>query len=332
MITLTYSRFVLPAIMAIIFVGISQMGYFYLFPFILLLFNGLNLIWGEFSEKEIKRELRSYYGCRHVHLLKQASAMVLLGMIAWSLWHIDSANPSLLYFIGFALCTGCITGCFVVTLAHDLLHSRKKVDLFLSAMLLLSANIPHLAADHVFGHHRKVGLREDANTAKLNQDFYRYFFILAIDRIRQSYFQMFGMPGYVKKRIFRLNMIMTFAQVGVWALIFIVAANPLQTLALFLLQGAIAYFLYELINYIQHYGLSRKHADAEISQELSWNCYYKYTNYILHMLPLHSLHHLPASKRRMHDSELKAGPRMPYVYFVMVAMALIPPPVVQKNE
>lgn len=92
----------------------------------------------------------------------------------------------------------------------------------------------------------------------------------------------------------------------------------------FIAQGLIAYFLYELINYVQHYGLSRSHAGQQISMHSSWNCYYKYTNYILYMLPLHSLHHLPTASRKLTGIDLKSGPKLPYLYFVMVFMALIP--------
>lgn len=101
------------------------------------------------------------------------------------------------------------------------------------------------------------------------------------------------------------------------------AAYPAQVSIFFMVQGLISYILYELINYIQHYGLLRKDRNAPITQDLAWNCYYKYTNYILFLLPLHSLHHLTHRENKI--KELLNGPRMPYLYFLMILMALIPP-------
>lgn len=318
-------KYWIPTLLSAAFIFLTEAGAFYIILPVLLIANTLNIVWGEFTEAEIKKELRVFYSDKTVAIIKRISAVLLLSMVYWSVWFIDRKNPSWLFFIAFGICTGALTGCFVVTLAHDLLHGHKKIDQFLSAMLLISAGIPHMAADHVFGHHRNIGLAKDANTSKFNQDFYSYFFILVVDRIKESYFTQFNLPGYMRKKVFRLNIKMLLFLIVVWLVIFFFATNPFTALGFFIFQGCVSYFLYELINYIQHYGLSRQHESNKITQSLSWNCYYKYTNYILHLLPLHSLHHLPHNNRTIKEESLKDAPRMPYVYFVMVFMALVPP-------
>ena len=166
-------------------------------------------------------------------------------------------------------------------------------------------------------------LKEDPTTASVNETFYAYFFKITFSNIRNIWFTQFGLPGYLRKRILLVNAGMLLMLVTVWALIFFFANAPLQTLLFFVLQGLISYLLYELINYIQHYGLLRSDRNAPITQDLAWNCYYKYTNYILFLLPLHSLHHLTHKNCKTND--LKSGPRMPYLYFLMILMALVPP-------
>ena len=91
-----------------------------------------------------------------------------------------------------------------------------------------------------------------------------------------------------------------------------------------IIAGIIAYIFYEIINYVQHYGLKRDSNQVAISMQLTWNNFYQYTNYILYLLPLHSAHHLPYAQQKQ-TKDFKSAPRLPYLYFLMVFIALIPP-------
>ncbi len=318
-------KYFIPIIIASSYVVLTEWGYFYLIFPLLFFANGLNLLWGEFKPREIKNELHRFYGTATGWFIKRCSAVLLAGYIIWSFSFVIRHDLSNWYIIGFATVSGILTGCFNITLAHDLLHSNNKTDKFLSATLLLLANIPHLAIDHVYGHHRTIGLKDDATTAKVNQGFYNYFFKTAFSRVYQVYFTGFQLPGFARKRILKYGIVMLMLQLVVWAIILWALPKGPQVFLLFVVQGGMSYFLYELINYIQHYGLCRKYADAPVTQQHSWNCYYKYTNYILYMLPLHSLHHLHKTDRKKMADSLTSGPRMPYLYFVMITLALIPP-------
>lgn len=318
-------KYSLPIILTSSFVLCSTLGYFYfIFP-IMLVANVLNMIWGEFSNQEIKKELKQYYTHPIAKIIKQVSAISLIVYIAWAVRFV-SVNPMSLYALAlFTLAAGALTGCFVVTLAHDLLHSEQRLNRILAGGLLLSANIPHLAHEHVYGHHEQLALEEDASTAAYGQNFYSYFWHILQHRLLSSFVNKLRLPHTIWKKILLQNLGMVSLQFLIYATIWFLAPSPLRALVFFLVQGFISYLLYEIINYVQHYGLRRKHIDDAITQALSWNCYYKYTNYILYMLPLHSLHHLPATERRVASDQLTAGPRLPYLYFGMVFLALIPP-------
>lgn len=316
-------KYFFPVFISGAFVMVSELGYYYLILAVLLIANILNYTWGELSNREVLDEIKTFYGRRGAKI-KRISAVALLCFIFWALWFTDKSGFSFANLILFGFCTGCLSGCFIVTLAHDMLHGKTFTGKVLSSLLLISVNTPHLAADHIFGHHRLIGLKEDTNTAPLNQNFYVYFFRLSWSRLEHSFFTQFQLPSYVRKKILKSSLTMLAISLTAWALIIILARHPAATLFFFIFQGFIAYFLYELINYIQHYGLKRKSGSDDITQNLSWNCYYKYTNYILYLLPLHSLHHLPQKSRKINLTAMKAGPRMPYLYFVMVGMALIP--------
>lgn len=318
-----YWRYLIPSILTLLYIGVSIYAQYYYLYAILLAANCLNMYWGEFKNSELPGELKFFYGSSAAAWIKAINAVILLGLIVWGIYFVDHQGFSGLSLLGFSFTTGLLTGCFVVTLAHDMLHSNSRFQRALSVLLLTGSGIPHFATEHLCGHHRDIGLKEDPTTARLNQNFYSYFIKITRSTIRSCYVTQFGLPAYLRRKIRLTNLGMLLLLFLTWGCIVVFTKNPTQALIFFVFQGFVSYFLYELINYIQHYGLFRKGREEGITLQLSWNCYYKYTNYILFLLPLHSLHHLPGNGRKIQD--FKAGPRMPYLYFLMITMALIPP-------
>ena len=221
---------------------------------------------------------------------------------------------------------GFITGCFIVTLAHELLHARTPFERNMANALLVVAGIPHFTNDHLLGHHRLIGLAEDGTTARYGDSFYRYFGRAAWHRIKYSYLTSYDLPRRLCRAVRRQNIRLALCLALICTVISLWAKHPGATLTFFAVQSVTAYVLYELINYIQHYGLRRAIRPGgkpeAVKLDHAWNCYYKYTNYLLFMLPLHSMHHACPHPRR--NTNLM-GPRLPDVYFVMVALALVPP-------
>jgi len=316
-------RYLLPSILSILFVLISIYYHFSLIFVVLLLANFLNWKWGEFSSQELSETLKYFYSSRNARIIKTINALILFGFIFWSITFVDRSNFSLIELIFFTVSIGIFTGCFIITLGHDLLHSRSFFHRALSTVLFTISGIPHFATEHICGHHREVGLKEDPTTALQNESFYTYFFKITYSNFRDIWIYQFGLPGYMKRKILVSNIGMLVFLFSVWFCIYYFSNHSGSTLAFFIGQGLISYLMYQLINYIQHYGLLRSHKNAPITQNLAWNCYYKYTNYILFLLPLHSLHHLTHKDCKI--EQLKDGPRMPYLYFLMILLALIPP-------
>ena len=326
-------RYFAAALLAVVFLICTLTGYPFLFLPILAVCNALNLIYGEFSEPEMRRLLQFYYETNTARVFKFINAAVLVCVFGGVFFYWNQASRTIAETLGLGFVLGVAAGCFIVTLAHDLLHGMSKTERGTAGLLLLLAGMPYFATDHLLGHHRYVGLPEDKTTAKLGQPFYHYFFSSLGSRWWHSYFKPYPMPAELRKRVFRTNIRMLLFNLLLVGLILALATQPVMLLTLYLTQSFIAILLYEMINYIQHYGLKRNGEGAEVQAAHSWNCYFKYTNYILFLLPLHSQHHLHYQPGK----EIPMGPRMPYVYFVMVFMALVPPlwfhkmnPLVQK--
>ncbi|MBD2702872.1 fatty acid desaturase [Spirosoma sp. BT702] len=323
-----YGRYLIPASLTLLFAALTVYTHFGYFFGILLLANLFaNPLLGEFTNEEIHTELTYFQDNSAVRTIKIGSGLLFLAFLIWGIHYVNNTSLSTGTLIGFSLSVGLITGCFLVTLAHDLLHGRSTFEHGLANALFVAAGIPHFTNDHITGHHRLMGLPEDKTTAQYGDSFYTYFGKSFWSRIQHSYFSTYALPEKLRNRLNRENwllalcLLMCYVAIGVWA------SHPIRSMAFFAIQGFMANVLYELINYIQHYGLKRHRLDGRyeaVTLQHSWNCYYKYSNYLLFLLPLHSVHHV--SHHYLHrPGQNLMGPRMPFVYFVMVAMALVPP-------
>lgn len=316
-------KYFIPSMLAVAFVILTLYAGFYYFFLLLLVANTVfNPLWGEFTNEEIREEIQFFSDSSRAAILKILNAIVLLLVVGWSVFYVDSTIDSVGHLLGFTLAVGVITGCFLVTLAHELLHGKTVFEKLLANSLLLVAGIPHFTNDHLFGHHRLIGLAEDETTAKYGDSFYRYFGKATWFRLKYSYFTSYPLSERLREKVRRENRMMALCLFLVYAGILLLASRPGFTLVFFVLQGFISYVLYELINYIQHYGLERGLSitgrPESIQLQHSWNCYYKYSNYLLFLLPLHSAHHVHGREQNL------MGPRLPFLYFVMVALALVP--------
>ena len=121
-----------------------------------------------------------------------------------------------------------------------------------------------------------------------------------------------------------------------WALqaVFLLAALILggwAGLGLFLVQAGVAIWQLELVNYIEHYGLTRKHLGngkyEHVQPRHSWNASHKASNWLLINLQRHSDHHYKPDRRFpvLQTYGATEAPQLPYGYPVMTMAAMIPP-------
>ena len=102
-------------------------------------------------------------------------------------------------------------------------------------------------------------------------------------------------------------------------------------LGLFVVQAVTAIWQLELVNYIEHYGLTRKHLGNgkydHVQPRHSWNAAHRATNWLLINLQRHSDHHYKPDRRfpllQTYDTDL--APQLPYGYPLMTAVAMVPP-------
>ena len=113
-----------------------------------------------------------------------------------------------------------------------------------------------------------------------------------------------------------LLLISSFLIAGINGLIFI------------LFHSAISIILLELVDYIQHYGLSRNISNGKYesyNEQHSWNSRHTSANWSTFNLGLHAEHHQTATKHYPLLSQKQKIMEMPFNYPIMIMMALVPP-------
>lgn len=93
--------------------------------------------------------------------------------------------------------------------------------------------------------------------------------------------------------------------------------------------GLSAAILLETINYIEHYGLSRKKTDSgryeRVREVHSWNSNHVLGRVMLYELTRHSDHHYRAHKKYQVLEYHEVSPQLPFGYPTSMVLSLLPP-------
>ena len=257
----------------------------------------------------------------------QAAVMV------WLLWYVPQANHlGTAEKIGLFFGLGVISGTIGITYAHELLHQKNAVERWLGDLLLASVLYSHFRSEHLRVHHLYVGTPRDPVTARYNEGFHRYF-PRVLWQCPQSAFRAEaamlarrGLPWWHRSNPFwRYGLL----QAAALALAFTLGGA--EGLALFAVQAASAVWQLELVNYVEHYGLTRRHHGAgryeHVLPRHSWNAAHRASNWLLINLQRHSDHHYKPDRRfpLLQTYAETEAPQLPYGYPLMTTMAMIPP-------
>ena len=258
-----------------------------------------------------------------------AQFVTLFGLI-WYVTHTGhlSSLEKIVLFFG----VGVITGTVGINYSHELMHQKNKTERTLGDLLLAMVLYSHFRSEHLLVHHRYVGTPRDPVTARYNEGFHRFFPRV----LRQSLTSAFKAE---REMLARRDLPWTDLSnpfFRYWALqgamlLLAVVLGGWDGLALFLRQAWIAVWQLELVNYIEHYGLTRKHLGEgkyeHVKPQHSWNAAQKASNWLLINLQRHSDHHYKPDRRfpllqNYTDAE---APQLPHGYPLMTMAAMVPP-------
>ncbi|WP_289043003.1 alkane 1-monooxygenase [uncultured Aliiroseovarius sp.] len=254
-------------------------------------------------------------------------------MIFGMIWYVTGTDHlSLLekFFVFFGV--GVLSGSVGIVYAHELMHQSNRLERWLADLLLATVLYSHFRTEHLLVHHPYVGTTRDAVTARYNEGFHRYFFrvlrqapVSAL-RAEKAMLARRGLSVFDGS-----NPFWRYGALQLLALILAVLLGGWLGVALFAFQALVAIWQLELTNYVEHYGLTRKHlGDGKYERVMprhSWNADHRASNWLLINLQRHSDHHYKPARRfpllqTYPDNE---APQLPFGYPVMTVAAMIPP-------
>lgn len=231
---------------------------------------------------------------------------------------------------GRILSMGLLCGVFGINVAHELGHRVNKSEQFLAKALLLSSQYVHFFIEHNKGHHKNVATPHDPSSARYNESVFAFY----PRTIIYSYISAWKIANDEMKKkqqpVLSLKNEMLQAQIIQLIFVFLVFFVFGMTVTLFYLSAAFfGILLLESVNYIEHYGLSRKQKEEGSYERTmphhSWNSDHVVGRLMLFELSRHSDHHYLANRKyqllRHHDQ----SPQMPTGYPGMIILAHFPP-------
>jgi alkane 1-monooxygenase len=225
---------------------------------------------------------------------------------------------------------GLLCGIFGINVGHELGHRTSPFDRFLARILLLTSQYMHFFIEHNKGHHKRVATSEDPSSARYGEWVYSFYF----RSIVFSYISAWNIANRETKKKGK-NVISLHNEMVMYSLIQLLAITAVWfffggfVTICYLVAAGIGILLLETVNYIEHYGLRRKHTPEGGYERTmpahSWNSDHVMGRLMLFELSRHSDHHYHASRKyqllRHHDD----SPQMPTGYPGMMILSLIPP-------
>lgn len=234
--------------------------------------------------------------------------------------------------LGLAFAMGVLSGTIGINYSHELMHQSPRVERMMADMLLAMVLYSHFRSEHLLVHHRYVGTPRDPVTARYNEGFHRFFARVIPGCFKSALRAEAAMLARKGKPAWHLqNPFYRYAawQLGFLALAFAVGGG--WGLIMFGLQAFMAVVQLELVNYVEHYGLTRKHLGGgkyeHVLPRHSWNASHRASNWLLINLQRHSDHHYKPNRRFPLLQNYAPGdaPQLPRGYPVMTMIATIPP-------
>ncbi|OIQ28421.1 MAG: alkane 1-monooxygenase [Alphaproteobacteria bacterium MedPE-SWcel] len=227
---------------------------------------------------------------------------------------------------------GVISGTIGINYSHELMHQTNRAERWMADILLAMVLYSHFRSEHLLVHHRYVGTPRDPVTARYNEGFHRYY-PRVLKQCWRSAFQAeasrLSRKGLSWRH--RSNPFFRYWTLQAAMLLLALLLGGLSGVLLFLVQAGVAIWQLELVNYIEHYGLTRKHLGAgkyeHVKPRHSWNAAQKASNWLLINLQRHSDHHYKPDRRfpLLQTYSAADAPQLPFGYLVMTIAAMIPP-------
>ena len=202
------------------------------------------------------------------------------------------------YYLLYIPILGLLMALSLINIGHELVHrTSKKFDCEIGNWALATAWNPAFAIEHVYGHHKNIGIvEEDPVTASYGEN----PIIFAVKAFFKEHVHAWGIEtrqlNRRKQRILSfhnrilngyLRTLIVFGLIGYFF--------SWQAMLIYICLGIVANYIFQLTNFIEHYGLVRIKGKP-VQYHHSWNSNNRMTSYLTYNLTRHSDHHVHAQK------------------------------------
>ncbi|MGK0388540.1 MAG: alkane 1-monooxygenase [Maribacter sp.] len=280
------------------------------------------------KEEEEAMEIDKYYDVLAWIIAPGAVVCLIYYLIQIYTLH---ETTSLVTLIGWATAMGGVGGAWGIAIGHELGHRINSWEKYLGKILLFTSLRMTFLTFHNHGHHRHVGTPLDPSFADRNVSSYihvpKSLFLTWIDAWK---IQMKLLKARKASFFSIYNDVFWYTVIQWTAIIAVGIILNWQTALGFVCAGLTGSLLFELINYIEHYGLKRRQlANGRYERVLplhSWNDAHTITGSILLNGVRHSDHHYMANRPYQILRNYEDIPtNLPINSTGMMVLALFPP-------
>lgn len=231
--------------------------------------------------------------------------------------------------IGRTISIGLMCGVYGINVAHELGHRTNKLDQWISRILLTTSLYLHFYIEHNRGHHRNVGTPEDAATARKGESVYAFW----RRTIPGSWINAWRIVEKERQRkklkVYTLtNEMLAYQIIQVSLVVLVFLIFGWKAGIGFIASALLGMILLETVNYIEHYGLTRKKLNEfryeDVTPIHSWNSDYILGRLVLFELTRHSDHHTTPSKEYQLLDSPEGASALPAGYPAMMLLCLWP--------
>jgi alkane 1-monooxygenase len=251
-------------------------------------------------------------------------------MLAWYFYTVANVPLQNYEYWGISLSMGIFLGAMGINVAHELGHRDKAYERFMAKMLLLPNMYMHFIIEHNRGHHVNIATKEDPASARYNEILYFFW----IRSVAMTYISAWRLEAKRLKNegksFFSYHNEMIIFQLAQLSYLFLVwYFGGILLLFSAILIAVVGFLLLETVNYIEHYGLSRKKLEngryERVQPWHSWNSNHVLGRLILFELSRHSDHHFKANRKYQVLRHFDESPQLPYGYPMSMLMSFVPP-------
>jgi alkane 1-monooxygenase len=263
----------------------------------------------------------AYYRALPLFALPAQIAMLAVATTAFT-----SGRYSVPGLIVLTLTTGMFSAMFAINIAHELIHRRERLDRLFGGLLLSTVSFGSFKIVHLQVHHPYVGTPLDFATARRGQSIYSFWlqslagnFVEAL-RLERNRLRRSGKSAWTSELVpwWACTLLCLSVSQYWWG-----TAGGF----FFLIQSLIAIMYLDLINYLQHYGLTRTMTGGRpepMQDHHSWTAAMFLDDLLLLNLPRHAHHHSQPQRPYQLLKDSAHAPRYPYSYGVMTMLLIVP--------